>query len=74
MKHISAVLGSPENYYTEKFAWIPKRLKDGSFVWLTKYIEKETSWRWFKGAPIPMESKHNISIQDAVIEKLKESK
>jgi hypothetical protein len=72
MKHIGAVLGSPKNYYTEKFAWLPKRLKGGSFVWLTKYIERETSWRWYKGAPIV--SKFNISTQDAIIEKLKETK
>ena len=71
MKHISAVLGPPENYYVEKFAWLPKRLQSGSFVWLTKYIQRQTTWRWYKDAPVV--ARHNISIQDAVIEKLKET-
>ena len=71
MKHISAILGPPENCYVEKFAWLPKQLHSGSFVWLTKYIQKQTTWRWYKDAPVV--ARLNISIEDAVLEKLKET-
>ena len=72
MKHIGAILGPPENYYTEKFAWAPKRLKNGSFIWLDKYVERETTWKWYEGAPVV--AKQNISIGEAILEKLKETK
>jgi len=71
MKHISTVLGPAKKYYSEKFAWTPKRLKCGTFVWLTKYVECERTWRWYKDAPVV--SKLNMSIEDAVMEKLKET-
>jgi|DEB0MinimDraft_6_1074348.scaffolds.fasta_scaffold198690_2 hypothetical protein len=70
MKHIGAILGPPENYYNKKFAWIPTRLKNGSYVWLTDYMEKETTWRWYKGAPVLY--KINISMHEAMLEGLKE--
>ncbi len=71
MKHFSAMIGQPaERIYTEKFAWIPKRLRDGSFIWLNKYIKREDEWHgpWHHGQPIKRTS--NLSIQDAIIEKL----
>lgn len=72
MKHISAVLGPPEDCYVEKFAWLPKRLHRGSFIWLSKYIQKQTTWPWYKDAPVV--TRLNISIEDAVLEKLKKTK
>lgn len=72
MKHIGAILGSPETYYTKKFAWIPTRLKNKSYVWFTTYVEKEISWRWHPNAPVV--AIFNISVKEAMLEGLKQIK
>lgn len=70
MKHIGAILGPPEKYFTKKFAWLPTRLHNGSYVWFTDYIEKEITWRWYKDAPVL--ARFNISTSDAIMEELYE--
>ena len=37
LKHISAHYDI-ETRYTEHFAWAPKRMKNGSLIWLKSYI------------------------------------
>ena len=77
MKHISAVLGSPQVKYVKKFAWFPKRLNNGSIAWLKDYFIQQLAWDkydHYNNVPAVVLSQKYLSVEDATIEKLKESK
>jgi hypothetical protein len=76
MKHISAILGKPNIEYIRKFAWFPKRLSNDKFIWLKDYYVQQLSWdRYdtYDNMPKTVLSLKYISLEDATIEKLKES-
>jgi len=38
LKHISAIMGRPQEEVTEQFAYLPVRMSSGKRVWLEKYV------------------------------------
>ena len=79
MKHISAVLGSPQVKYVKKFAWFPKRLNNGSIAWLKDYFIQQLAWDKYDqdkklGWSNVVLSQKYLSVEDATIEKLKNDK